>query len=48
VAGLLLGRATMPRIWIAFLLAMSLHQMIPIGWYAAIPFLVTALRCRPS
>ena len=47
VAGLLLGRATMPRIWIAFLLAMSLHQMIPIGWYAAIPFLVTAAKLVP-
>ena len=47
VAGLLLGRATMPRIWIAFLLAMSLHEMIPIGWYAAIPFLLTAAKLVP-
>jgi len=47
VAGLLLGRATMPRIWIAFLLAMSLHEMIPIGWYATIPFLLTAAKLVP-
>jgi hypothetical protein len=47
MAVLVLGRATMPPIWIAFMLAASLYRMIPIGWYAAIPFVLTAAKLVP-